>query len=157
MDCENYSNCNNHKNNNLFQNVFTHQTQIQIADPATISNSFLTEYYKHTSLIGWNFVQNLFDHKCVVMLQDKNLGNEYDLLNFLSSNYIKSANYDNLRPKWVVINNTTLLVSVFGNIQFVSFNGDISNVIPFSESFVLTLSSNNNHNTVCCTHHILDL
>jgi hypothetical protein len=151
-NCQNCPNCGCSSTNQM---QIINQAQNQSGpDPATVSNAFITEYYKNISFIGWNSVQHIFDHKCIVMLQDRNIGNEYDLLNMLSSTHIKRANYDNLRPKWLVINNNSILISVFGSMQFVLFNDNVSNVFPFSESFVLTLNTNN---TVCCTHHILDL
>lgn len=162
MNCQNCCSCNSNAHQNL-QNIFQNQNQNQncnqnqVIDPAAVANAFLTEYYKNTSLIGWNFVQNMFDHNCVVMLQDTKIGNEYDLLSTLSSMYIKRANYEELRPKWSVINNNSLLINIFGKLQLVSFNGNTSNSVPFSESFVLSLSTVNNNNIVSCTHHMLDL
>lgn len=123
-------------------------------DPAAIADYFLMEYYKNTSNNGWNSIQHLFDHKCIVMYKDRYIGNENDLLNGLSSDHIRRANYYNINIKWLVINNFNILINVFGHIQFVSFSHDVSNIIPFSETFVITLNEKNN--SLFCTHHLLD-
>lgn len=155
--CNQNQGCNKCNRNTIFTDFdpFKVQNQPLVVDPATIATSFLTEYYKNTSLIGWNHVNHLFDHKCIVMLQDKHVGNEHDLLNILSSNYIKRADYSNLRMKWIILSNTTLLLNVFGNLQFIHFNDNMNSMMIFSESFVLTLNPCNG--TALCTHHLFDV
>lgn len=121
-------------------------------DPSLIVNHFLIEYYRNASNIGWNATMYLFDQSCAVMCKDKHVGNAYDFLNLLSTEYVKRANYDSLRSKWIGLNNNSVLINVFGNIQFVGFSGSVTNIIPFTESFVLTANNNN----VTCTHHMID-
>jgi hypothetical protein len=121
-------------------------------EPATLADHFLREYYHGTSNSGWNAVQHLFDHDCVVMVKDKNVGNAHDLLNSFSSEYIKRANYDNLRTKWIVLSNDTLMINVFGHIQLVGFHGHVSYPMVFSETFIVQVSGNN----AKCTHHTID-
>lgn len=141
------NNCHNCGNTNL-----AHNRQNQSLDPSTVVNHFLIEYYRNASNIGWNATMYLFDQQCTVMCRDKNVGNAYDFLNALSSEYIKRANYDSLRSKWMAINNNSVLINVFGHIQFVGFNSHLTNIIPFTETFVLTANNGN----VSCTHHMLD-
>lgn len=123
-------------------------------NPSIVANDFIKEYYKNTSIYGWNNVQHIFDHNCVVILGNQNIGNEHDLLNTLSYNYVKRANYDNLQLNWSVISPNIMLINVFGNLQFISFNDCVCDYMKFSESFILVLTSNN---TVSCSHHILNL
>ena len=123
-----------------------------VPDPMSIINNFIIEYYRNVSNVGWNSIMYLFDPNCTVICKDKKLGNAYDMLNAFSTEYIKRANYDSLRIKSVIIDNNNVLVNVFGNIQFVSFNGNKSKVFTFSESFIL--SSINGY--VKCTQHIFD-
>ena len=121
-------------------------------EPGTLATHFLAEYYRNTSNIGWNAVQYLFDQNCTVICKDRNVGNAHDLLNALSTEYIKRANYGDIRTKWVVINNNSMLINVFGHIQFVGFTGSLSNVHSFSETFILTSTNG----AIRCTHHMFD-
>lgn len=142
INCTNCANCGNNscQNNQLYTNL------------EFIANSFIIEYYKNVSNTGWNAVMYLFDHQCTVMFRDKYIGNSYDLLNALSIEYIKRANYDILRTKWLLINQDTMLLQIFGNIQFVQFNGNSFCTVPFTETFVLK----NDKTNIKCTHHIID-
>lgn len=124
----------------------------QTFDPATIVNQFLTEYYKFTTYTGWNAAMHLFDKQCMVIYKDKNVGNSHDLLNTLTVEYIKKANYDTIRSKWMLLNANNIIVNIFGRIQFVSFSGNLSNVHTFTEVFVLTV----NNGIIICTHHMFD-
>lgn len=124
-------------------------------DSFAVTKYFITEYYRNVSSTGWNSVQHLFDFGCSVMLKDKNIGNEYELLNLLSLELIKKANYVNLRIKCTIVNNSNLLINVFGQIQFVSFNSKVSNTSAFTETFILSLIDTTN-NKISCTHHIFD-
>lgn len=144
----------NYTHNCHMHHICTQNMNTQI-DSIAVTKYFITEYYRNVSNFGWNSIQNLFDSKCIVMLKDKNVGNEYELLNLLSLESVKRANYGNLRIKCTIINSTNLLINAFGQIQFVSFSGQISNMIPFTETFVLTLIDTTN-NTVSCTRHIFD-
>lgn len=137
-----YSGCCNCKNTN------------PTLDPLVVINQFLTEYYKNTSCSGWNTCQYLFDQNCAVLCKSRIVGNAHDLLAIFSSEYVKRANYDQLRTKWVLINQTTLLINVFGKIQFVGFTESVSSVVPFSESFILSLNQSNG--IIKCTHHLID-
>src|SRR5437764_745296 len=112
ISCGNYSNqpfCCNHTHNCHMHTTRNMNTQI---DSIAVTKYFITEYYRNVSNLGWNSIQNLFDSKCAVMLKDKNVGNEYELLNLLSLESIKRANYGNLRIKCTIINSTNLLINV---------------------------------------------
>ena len=115
-------------------------------------NKFLIEYYGIISIIGWNGAMYLFDKQCVVIYKDKNVGNSYNFLNILSSEYIKRANYNSLKFKWVSINSNISLINVFGYIQFVGYSGYQTNIVPFTESFVMSAINGN----IICTHHMFD-
>lgn len=136
--CNNQCACQNNQNPNI--------------DPSLVVDHFLVEYYRNTSNIGWNATMYLFDQHCTVMCKDKNVGNAYDFLNVLSTEYVKRANYESLRSKWIRLSNNIVLINVFGLIQFVGFNGNMTNILPFTETFVLTANNGN----VTCTHHLMD-
>ncbi len=123
-------------------------------EPETITNHFVSEYYRGVSNIGWNHVLYLFDQKCSVLFKDKIVGNSHDLLNYLSSEYVKRANYGELRPKWIVIAPDTLVINVFGLIQLVSFAEYCGYAFPFTETFVLKIDNKDN---IKCVQHILDM
>lgn len=120
-------------------------------EPVNIVNTFMTEYYGNVSNIGWNAVQHLFDHNCTVFTRDKIVGNETDLLNTLSYDFIKRAEYFDIRHKWIILNNS-ILITVFGSIQFVYFSEIYSMVFPFSETFLLNMVNG----TIKCTHHVFE-
>ena len=123
------------------------------ADCDTIVQHFLSEYYRGTSNIGWNSVIYLFSTNCNVVLKNKTIGNAHNLLNHFSTEYIKRANYGNLSSKWVLASSDTLVVNVFGTFQFVSFMGVVSNVMSFSETFVLKVNAQKN---ITCNSHMID-
>jgi hypothetical protein len=90
----------------------TQKIDQQLSDK--VFNNFMAEYYRNVSTIGWNVVTNLFDPQCVVLYRDKNIGNAFALLNTLSVDYIKRANYSNIRAKWIVPDINTMIINVFG-------------------------------------------
>jgi hypothetical protein len=143
-----HENCNYgyHNNNQIVSNGNL--------NAATVADKFITEYYQNVSNGGWNSCLYLFDNSCVVICKEKIIGNAIDMLSAFSSEYVKKANYDKLHIKWVIINNTTLLINVFGYIQFVSFNNICSIGMQFTETFVLTINPNNN--VIKCTCHLFD-
>lgn len=122
-------------------------------DPEIIATNFLMEYYRNVSNSGWNTVMYLFDPNSSIICRKRNIGTAYDMLNVFSAESIKRANYDSLRPKWLIVDNNTMMINVFGLIQFVTFSDQISAIIPFTETFILKGDQNNN---VKCTHHIFD-
>jgi hypothetical protein len=120
--------------------------------PQLIATNFLKEYYRNVSNEGWNASTYLFDPKCTVICKNKNVGTEHDLLIAFSKEYVKRANFAKLNSKWIVIDIHTMVLNVFGYIQFVSFTGHYSSCMPFSETFVI---KRHQSNTVC-THHMID-
>ena len=123
-------------------------------NPADVTNAFINEYYKNSSNKGWNSIQNLFCTTCTTVLQNKHVGNEYDLLYIFLNSQIKRSNYDDLNIKWFSLPNNTIFVTVFGKMQFVSFKDELSPILHFVESFILNVGI---HNNIYCTYHILDL
>lgn len=128
-------------------------TNITNVNPESVANQFVSEYYRKVSNIGWNTVVHMFDQNCIVNIKNKNIGNSHNMLNFLSSEYIKRANYDNLRVKWFVIEKNKLLINVFGQIQFVTFGENVSKITTFTETFILT---GKNNGDIKCTYHLID-
>ncbi len=123
-------------------------------DPGTVANHFIIEYYRNVSNIGWNACVYLFDANCVVTCKDKNLGNAHGFLNFLSSESIKRANFDKMKTGWLLLTADTMMIHVFGHIQFVSFDTRFKTSLwlPFIEIFILKICDNN----IRCTHHIFN-
>lgn len=121
-------------------------------DPETAVSHFSNEYYLGVSSSGWNTVQHLFDHSCSVIFRDKVIGNEHNLLNLLSSDFIRGAKYPVIRSKWIVLDSNRILLNVFGTMQFINSYGFSLPTMPFTESFILVL----NNNRISCTHHIFD-
>lgn len=121
-------------------------------NPDGIAEQFVAEYYRGISNYGWSSIMHLFDPNSVSVVRDRNVGNMYNLLCTISTEHIQRANYDNIRSKWIVIDENNLLINVFGQIQFVDFYGTYTHIMPFTESFILT----SNNNTIRCTKHIFD-
>lgn len=142
---------NNHAfNGQGCQHCNHHARQI---DPSVVADQFLSEYYRSVSNNGWNASTYLFDHDCTVICRDKHVGNAHDLINYLSTEYIKRANYADLRSKWVVTSNDTMVINVFGHIQLVTFSGYNHCTSAFTETFILKGDQNG---TIKCTHHMID-
>lgn len=100
-------------------------------------NSFLEEYYYKTSIIGWNAVQHLYKPDSVINYNNNTYHGGYSLLNNLSYNYVKRANYKDLKTSWFMIDNSSIVINIFGDIQFVSFMNTLSNFNTFSECFII--------------------
>lgn len=125
-------------------------------DPNAVASYFLNEYYKHTMTTGWFQTMRLFDKNCKVIFRDRYLGNSYDLLAYLTSEYVKKAYYDSLKTKWVTINENTLLINVFGRIQFITYSGLGTQIMYFNETFILSGSMVDGKPLLSCTCHIID-
>ncbi len=134
------------------QNCKCLANQNRSLDPSLVSNHFIIEYYKNTSNFGWNNTMHLFDTNCSVVCKNKHIGNEYDLLYLLLSENIKRAGYDKIKTGWMITGSDTIMVHVFGNIQFVSFNERDVRTMPFMELFVLKIVGNN----IKCVHHVFN-
>jgi hypothetical protein len=129
--------------------------KVQKVDPQTadkIFNNFMIEYYRNVSAIGWNVVTYLFDPACIILYRDKNIGNVFGLLNALSVDNVKRANYSNIRSKWIIPDINTMVINVFGFIQLISFNNEYGQYVPFTDTFIIK----NDQNGTRCTHYILD-
>jgi hypothetical protein len=141
----------NLNSNQVNQTNQTSQTnQKQLAE--TLTNNFLGDYYSNISYNGWNSVGYLFDHSCGTIIKDKPIGNYHNLLEILSANYIKKANYANLSIKWS-LQTDCIIINVFGIIQFVSFMNVNSNISSFSETFIIKQFPDNKFR---CTAHMFD-
>lgn len=123
-------------------------------NPASVANQFLMEYYRGNSYVGWNMVAYLFDTNCIVYFKENLFNNFYDFINYISSENIKRANYGFIKSKWFVISSDIMLINTIGTLQFVSFNNLLTNILPFSEIFILKINKNN---VVKCTHHNMNI
>ena len=139
--------------NNTFSQFANNNNSIQLANPEKIADNFIYEYYKKVSDTGWNTVIHLFNHKCEVLFKNKNIGNEHDLLNILSSELIKKAIYSELNFNWIVLSNDILMINVLGELQFISYINEYGHPIVFTETFILKHTEKNN---IMCYYHILN-
>jgi uncharacterized membrane protein len=117
-----------------------------------LTNNFLQDYYSKTSEDGWNTVQHLYEPYSIINYNSNKLHGGYELLNYLSYNYVKKANYKNLKTSWFIIDNLSIVINIFGNIQFVSFFNSLSKFHTFSECFIIKMISNKCH----VSHHSFD-
>jgi len=121
-------------------------------DLAQSSDQFVMEYYRNVSNTGWNTATYLFDPNSMTICKNKNVGNVYNFLSALSRENIKRANYDNLNMKWVSVDQNTIVINIYGLIQFVSFNNQYSKVFNFSETFIVRTD----RGKFKCTQHMFD-
>lgn len=121
-------------------------------DAGTAVNNFIIEYYRNVTNTGWNACLYLFDKECVVFCKNTHVGNAVDMMSTLATESVRRANFNDVRSKWIAINTNTVLISVYGRIQFVGYNERHGPSIPFAETFVL----NATNGVVKCTHHLLD-
>ena len=121
-------------------------------DAATTVNNFLIEYYRNVTNTGWNACLYLFDKNCVAFCKNTHVGNGTDMMNALATESVRRANFSDVRSKWMAIDANTVLISVYGRIQFVGYNERHGSIVPFAETFVL----NATNGVVKCTHHLLD-
>lgn len=140
---------------NLFpeMNIDMGNNKINIIDTNTTVSDFLNLYYGNITTNGWNSSLYLFKDSQSTMLKTSYLNNEYELLTMFTNSYVRRCNIDRLSIKWVQIDNNTILINVFGLIQFVSFFNTYSYVYNFTESFVIKI---NNEGKPYCHSHILD-
>lgn len=121
-------------------------------DPSIAADAFLSEYYRGVSYVGFSDVMHLFDSECVVIFKDKYIGNSYNLLTLCAKEAVKRAVYSNLSNKWFVLDNETLIINVFGLMQFVGYNEYVGKSVYFTETFVLKVENNK----IKCVNHMLD-
>lgn len=117
------------------------------------TRNFLNEYYQKVCTFGWNKVLSLFDQNANVTLKNINVGNEYDLVDTFTQEYIKKMSLHNINAKWTLIDNNSVLINTFGTMQLVGMTGTLSNIVNFTETFVLKIDHNNK---VVCTTHMID-
>jgi hypothetical protein len=102
-----------------------------------LANHFLEEYYQKVSQIGWNAVLHLYAPEATISCNTHVFSGGHEFLNALSGDYIKRANFGNLGSTWSVIDEAKMTITVFGEIQFVSFTGDCGGVGHFSDTFII--------------------
>jgi hypothetical protein len=125
-----------------------------ILDSDYIAKEFISEYYKNVSKNGWNVIGYLFNSKCTTYFRENHIGNHHNLLACLSEEYIKRANYNIVSSKWKVISNDTILINIFGKIQFVSFIGIHGIPFTFSDTFILKIDD---PKSISCHTHFFDI
>ena len=129
--------------NNMFAIIDPSQVEL-------IANQFLEEYYQKVSNIGWNSVLHLYVPDAVITCNTNIYSGGHEFLNALSNEYIKRANYDGLGSTWSLVDESKMVITVFGEIQFVGFTGDCSGVGHFSDTFVLKAYPNETYGII---HH----
>jgi hypothetical protein len=118
-----------------------------LIDTDKLANNFFTEYYKNVSNHGWTNAMYLMSNNCSIICKDKKFANPYEFLHHLFSELVKRANYDNIKSKWVVVDDI-MIMTVFGQIQFVFFDNSTGSALPFAETFVIKLE---NGEAKCCS------
>jgi hypothetical protein len=125
-----------------------------IIDPSQtddLANHFLEEYYHKVHQIGWNSVLHLYVPEAVISCNTHVFSGGHEFLNALSGDYIKRADYGSMMATWSLIDESKMTITVFGEIQFVSFTGDCSGVGNFSDTFIIKAYPDNTYGIT--THH----
>lgn len=144
-------NNNNNNNNTIYVN--------QYIEPGKLADIFSYKYYYMVSNFGWNTIYPLFDKNCTNNCKNftdthnckQNL-NVNEFVDVFKNAGIKRANFDDLSLNWVIVSNNRIVINVFGDMQFVAVNEQLSEPNKFAESFVLE----NNNGNILCIHHTLD-
>lgn len=113
-------------------------------DPKKTIDKFLSDYYKTITIIGWNHLSGLYNPNTMIIIKNHMVGNHHDFVSYLSQNYIKRANYGDLSSKWVVTDPKTVILNIFGSMQFIDFFGQTSATLKFTETFILTIATDDN-------------
>jgi hypothetical protein len=111
-------------------------------DPKKAVDIFLSDYYNTITNIGWNNLFGLYYPNTFIIIKNNLVGNHHDFVSILSQNYIKRANYNGLSSKWVVNGPRSILLNIFGTMQFINFIGSVSSTFKFTETFLLTIDDN---------------
>jgi len=106
-------------------------------DPKKLVDAFILEYYNTISNIGWNNISSHYFPDAQIMVKDQLIGNYHDFVSLLTKNYIKRANYGGARTKWVVTGENSIVLNIYGTIQFVNFLGFNHDIEIFTETFIL--------------------
>lgn len=102
-----------------------------------LANHFLQEYYDKVNQIGWNAVLHLYAPDATICCNTNIYNGGHEFLNALSNEYIKRANFGSLGSTWSLIDESKMVITVFGEIQFLSFMGDCTGVGNFSDTFII--------------------
>jgi len=117
-------------NNNVFGVIQSDQVN-------DLANHFLEEYYGKVGNVGWNAIQHVYTPESIISCNTRVYTGGHQFLNALSGEYIRRANYGQMNATWSQIDESKMMITVFGEIQLVSFTGECSGVGHFSESFVI--------------------
>jgi len=152
--------CKNNKYVNPFEIENTTETYETYESYEYIVSSFLRNYYDTIATNGWNHVQDMFHHDCVVVFKGVNVGNSYDMLTILARENIKNAIYSDIHINWVTLPNATFMteqksvvITVSCNVQFITYTNIYYNPIRMIETFIISPSSNSVYK---CSRQIID-
>jgi hypothetical protein len=123
---------------------------IEPGNVEALANHFLEEYYSNIIHNGWNSVQYFYSPDATIICNTQIYNGGHEFLNALSQDYIRRANYGESQASWYQIDESKMIINVFGEIQLVSFTGNHSEIIYFSDSFVIRAYPDS---TYAVTHH----
>lgn len=119
-----------------------------------MSYAFCNLYYSNVHTKGLSAVLHLFDisAKCNIN-GSEHVGMHNILVKFAEAN-ISKMSYDKLSCNSQIIDNS-LLIQVTGLTQYITFSNSFTNIVPFSEIFIL--KPVNNTSTFHVTNYIYKL
>ena len=112
---------------------------------------FIDEYYSKVHNLGWNAILHIYVADAIISCNGNVYTSGPHFLNGMSQGYIKRANYLLHSATWSIIDENTILVTVFGEVQLVSFTGDVSGVGNFSDTFIIRAAPNKTYGVL--NHH----
>lgn len=130
--CNHINNNNQHNlNNNIKSNI----------DGAAAVSGLMEKYYNSIYNTGWCSIstQNMYHKDATIFYNNNMFSSPYDLLNYLSSNYIKRAEYDIRQVSWNIDigDPNKLMINVSGLLKYINFMGEYSDIHTFSDSFIV--------------------
>jgi hypothetical protein len=114
-----------------------------ILDYKTVANDFCNLYYTTMLTRGISGTLSLFSQDALCIFNSNEFIGMYNLMSFFSTRGINKIVYSNLNFIPVLIDTTKLMIQVTGSCQFITFWNQLTNIEPFTETFILELNLNN--------------
>ena len=118
---------------------------LQQAEPMTtkvdyivVSNDFCNLYYTTMLTRGISGTLSLFKPTAICINNEVTYVGMYDLMSVLSTQGISKFLYNNLHFTPILLDSNNIMIQVTGQIQFMTFWNQLSQIKSFSETFILS-------------------
>lgn len=119
-----------------------------------IKENFLDNYYKTISNEGFSKIASFFTNNAFCMVNDNTYDNAQNMIIDLLHNSHDKCEYHDWSCSLQEIKDL-LLLNVVGKMIIINLNGEKSDLMNFSETFVLIKNNNNNNNNFLISNFML--